>query len=55
MHEEPVGRTPQARRRAHAAAVREWAKRDERRRRTVLLIGLLALAASIGLVIASLL
>ncbi|MFE9139478.1 hypothetical protein [Streptomyces sp. NPDC007355] len=54
MCAEPVSKTAQERR-AHAAAVREWARRDERLRRISLLIGLIALAASISLVLAALL
>ncbi|MFE5548343.1 hypothetical protein ACFQ71_31590 [Streptomyces sp. NPDC056534] len=54
MPGEPVGRAAQDRR-AHAAAVRERARRDERFRQAVMLIGLITLAAAIGLALAALL
>ncbi|MFE0654495.1 hypothetical protein ACFVZH_38830 [Streptomyces sp. NPDC059534] len=54
MSAEPGRKTAQERR-AHAAAVREWARRDERLRRVSMLIGLIALAAAVGLALAVLL
>ncbi|MZE55079.1 hypothetical protein GTY86_28135 [Streptomyces sp. SID5770] len=54
MSAEPVSAKARERR-AHAAAVREAARRDERLRRISLLIGLIALAASIDLALAALL
>ncbi|MDX2565409.1 hypothetical protein PV371_38395 [Streptomyces sp. TX20-6-3] len=54
MSAEPIGAKARERR-AHAAAVREWARRDERLRRISMLAGLIALAAAVGLALAALL
>ncbi|MFE9139481.1 hypothetical protein [Streptomyces sp. NPDC007355] len=54
MSAQPVS-TKAQQRRAHAAAVRQWARRDERLRRISMLIGLIALAAAVGLALAALL